>query len=150
MSSLQEFEQFIAPWNLRYFKASEFYYKGASHSNPGSSGYNLNTDPPKALWSDLRLLAAVLDEVRDRINSPIILTSIYRSKPYNTAIGGAAGSRHMEFDAADFRSPGASVSQLAAIARDIRNSGRFQGGIGVYDTFLHVDTRGENKDWLDS
>ena len=28
-----------------------------------------------------------------------------------------------------------------------RDQGRFQGGIGLYPTFVHVDTRGTNADW---
>jgi len=34
-----------------------------------------------------------------------------------------------------------------AILRQLRNDSMFQGGIGLYANFVHVDTRGWNADW---
>ena len=41
----------------------------------------------------------------------------------------------------------ASSYTVTRIAKSIRQEGRFQGGIGRYSAFTHMDTRGYNVDW---
>ncbi len=147
-SYMSEFRKFIESLGLRYFKPYEFLVKGSKHNNPNSPAYGLNTDPPKSKWGNIADAARVIDELRSRLEVPITLTSVYRSPDYNSAIGGAGSSRHVEFDAIDFvvanHMP---PSTWADILRDMRTAGVFKGGIGVYPGFVHVDTRGSNADW---
>jgi uncharacterized protein YcbK (DUF882 family) len=90
----------------------------------------------------------VLDELRSRLGSPVILNSVYRSPEYTEKIGGVSESQHMEFRAADFVVRSSSApSDWAAVLKQMRAEGVFSGGIGVYNTFVHLDTRGENVDW---
>lgn len=130
------------------FSASEFLFKGASHS-----ATNPNSDPPESLWPNMVKLAEVLQEFRTRIGSPVRLTSIYRSPRYNSAIGGATHSLHKEFKAADFHVPAVGRPRdWAAILDDMRHApltkkGAFRGGLHAYGTFVHVDVRGENQNW---
>ncbi|MEL6450405.1 MAG: D-Ala-D-Ala carboxypeptidase family metallohydrolase [Pseudomonadota bacterium] len=140
------FEEFIGSLNLKFFKPYEFLVKGNAHGNPDSPAFGLNTDPPKSLWPNIVSTARAIDEFRGRIKLPVVLTSVYRSPAYNAAIGGATASRHMEFDAIDFVVKGSTVGPVewAQILKDMRSDGFFSGGIGVYSSFVHVDTRGTN------
>ncbi|GLK80866.1 D-Ala-D-Ala carboxypeptidase family metallohydrolase [Methylopila turkensis] len=139
----------IAALGLKHFKAYEFRVKGASHGNPKSAAYGLNTDPPAALYGHIDKTARVLDELRERLGRPITLSSVYRSKAYNKAIGGAADSSHLRFNAVDFAVVGSPFgpAHWAAALREMRSAGLFSGGIGTYSTFVHVDTRGSDADW---
>ncbi|MEM8838832.1 MAG: D-Ala-D-Ala carboxypeptidase family metallohydrolase, partial [Pseudomonadota bacterium] len=131
--------------DVQHFSWKEFLFKGASHSV-----HRNNTDPPNRLFEKAITLARVLDEIRERIGGRISLTSVYRSPDYNQSIGGASGSRHKEFDAADFKVIDAghgNTGDWAAVAKQLRSEGLFEGGIGIYNSFVHVDTRGHRADW---
>ena len=143
------FDEFISSLGLRYFKPYEFLVKGGKHSNPNSAAFGLNSDPPKKLWENISETAKILDELRHRLQRPIVMTSVYRSPEYNSAIGGASNSLHMKFNAIDFTVRGSPIgpSEWAAVLREMRSKGMFSGGIGVYSTFVHLDTRGTNADW---
>jgi len=144
----ESFEAFIDGLGLRHFNAAEFLCMGAAHTDQGSPAHGLNRPPPRELWPNIVLTARVLDDLRNKLGEPIVLTSVYRSPAYNTAVGGVSGSQHMAFTAADFVVRSASApSDWAAVLKQMRADGRFQGGIGVYNSFVHVDTRGSNADW---
>ncbi len=54
----------------------------------------------------------------------------------------------MDFSAIDFMAKSNSgPAQWGNVVRQLRQSGLFKGGIGVYPSFVHVDTRGVNRDW---
>ncbi len=144
-----QFDAHITSLNLRHFKPYEFLVKGGQNDDSSSPAYRLNTDPPQSLWSNIDPTARVIDELRDRLGRSIVLSSVYRSPAYNDAIGGAGDSQHTHFRAIDFAVRGSPVgpSEWAGALREMRSSGMFQGGIGVYSTFVHVDTRGTNVDW---
>lgn len=148
--NISEFESYIASLGLRHFKPYEFLEKGGQHRNPDSSAFGLNTDPPKDLWSNIKATAKILDKLRERLERPIVMSSVYRSPAYNAAIGGAGQSLHVSFNAVDFSVRGSPVgpSEWAAPLREMRSAGLFEGGIGIYSTFVHVDTRGQNVDWF--
>jgi lysozyme family protein len=131
--------------NLTYFKWHEFLVKGTSNNS-----INLNSDPPRHLWKSVLPLVRVLEEFRERVGFAVVLTSVYRSLSYNTKIGGATRSQHMAFTAADFKVVGdgaTTTKEWAELMLEIRSEGFFKGGIGVYNTFVHVDVRGTRAYW---
>jgi lysozyme family protein len=129
--------------NLRHFQPSEFLIMGGSNAKNG-----LNERPPRALWPNVVKLVEVLDELRERLQHPIIMNSVYRSEAYNKSVGGASGSQHKKFCAGDFRVIGlGGPADWAKELRAMRDANFFKGGIGVYRTFVHVDTRGWPADW---
>lgn len=70
------------------------------------------------------------------------------SPAYNAAINGALSSQHVRFNALDIQSTAASPRELAAELRRMRDQERlFSGDIGLYNSFVHVDTRGHNTTW---
>lgn len=143
-------ETFIDRIGLRYIKGRELTWlwyrtrKGVS-----------NSCPPEALWENCIRPLLVLDEIRRRLGQPVRITSAYRSPVYNSAVGGEPMSYHKAFMALDWTSPaGPTIS--AAVAREVRGSriklpggGSFawRGGIGVYPSFVHIDTRGRDANW---
>lgn len=141
------FAALFATWNIRHFRADEFLVMGGSHVSRGSRAFGLNAQPPSALWRNMEPTAKVLDELRERLGTPIRTLSAYRSPAYNRAIGGARRSQHLAFRAVDFVADRGSPREWAAELRRLRTEGLFKGGIGTYRTFVHIDTRGTNRDW---
>ncbi len=147
-SYMERFSTFIAGLNLRHFKAQEFLVLGASN-NPGGKCAGRNTLPPSELWPTLEPTARFVDAIRARLGSSVVILSGYRAESYNGCIGGASRSQHKLFCALDLTPRAASVDQLWETARSIRAAnGAYTGGIGKYRSFVHIDTRGNNADWV--
>jgi len=67
---------------------------------------------------------------------------------YNAAIDGAAAkSFHMRFQALDISVEGKTPKQVFAVLKKWRDAGKFRGGLGLYRTFVHIDTRGSDATW---
>ncbi len=72
----------------------------------------------------------------NQINRPIILTSGYRTEHTNSTTEGAAfNSMHLYGKAADIKIEGLPADYLARLLRLCGGS-----GIGIYSSFVHVDT----------
>lgn len=121
---------------------------GHQHLDPDSPAFGFNHAPPRATWTNIALTVQVLDELRELLGAAITISSAYRSLAYNKAIAGAGASQHMEFNALDFivRSS-AGPADWAGTLKTMRANNLFKGGVGVYATFVHLDTRGVNADW---
>ena len=107
-----------------------------------------NSLPPRAIWGNIRATLKVVDSLADRLDMPVKdIVSAYRSPAYNARCPGAkSNSYHMRNIATDVTfscAPG----KVAAMARAMRATGLFKGGVGRYGGFTHVDTRGFNADW---
>ena len=96
---------------------------------------------------DLELVAK-LQALRDlltvnrSIDAPIHINSGFRCETHNAAVGGAKASYHMRGCAADIRVPGVEPAEVAKTAESVGFL-----GIGLYDTFVHVDTRTSKFFW---
>jgi lysozyme len=140
VSNEQKFQRVLDRWGVKHFAAKEFFYRGASDEK-----LNLNTDPPAALWPNMERTAKVLDEARKRLGASIRITSAYRSPAYNKRIGGVSNSTHVRFNATDLVTD--SPANLYLVLLDLRREGLFKGGLGLYRSFVHLDTRGTNATW---
>lgn len=58
------------------------------------------------------LATKVLQVIRDYYDKPVTVTSGYRSKPLNVAVGGSQTSQHSYGEAADIQIEGVSVDEL--------------------------------------
>ena len=89
-------------------------------------------------------LVSLLEQIREAAGGAVTINSGYRSPAHNAAVGGVSSSQHLYGRAADVVVEGASpllVGQIAEYYLDRR------GGIGVYQTFTHVDTRAIRSRW---
>lgn len=140
MTATERFQRLLDKWGVTNFKAAEFFYRGASDEK-----LQLNTDPPASLWPNMERTAKVLQEARKRLGKPIKITSAYRSPAYNKRIGGVSNSTHVQFNAVDLVTDNPATLYLLLL--DLRREGLFKGGLGLYRSFVHLDTRGHNATW---
>ena len=75
---------------MKYFKLSEF-YKSSTAETFGID----NLPPAKAVDNIQNLVDNVLDIIREKWGSPIIVTSGYRCKELNDKVKGSKTSHHM-------------------------------------------------------
>lgn len=90
-------------------------------------------------------LAQLFEEIRHILGDrPIVILSAYRTPMYNAKIEGAAtGSQHIQGRALDLWHPDLTASQTYARVKQAYRSGQLPmlGGLGLYKTFIHIDTR---------
>ncbi len=144
-SYLAEFALFLESAGIVDINPAAFLVMGPSNAAGRCEG--LNSLPPKSLWPNIVPLAKVLVKFKERLGAQLELTSVYRSPEYNQCLGGYAKSQHIKFRATDFRVASGTPAEWANILFQMRAEGLFQGGIGTYNSFVHVDTRGANVNW---
>ncbi len=170
------FVQFIEALELRNFQPWELLIAVTRKKN---------APPKKRIWHNIAPTIIVLDHLRDTLNVPIVLSSVYRTPAYNRTLRGSASlSQHQAFTAADFHVRNVLPLEAGTLLKQWRNEGRrfrlpspitrrqvntsagsipfdgldvledrdgwsfkFKGGIGIYSTFVHLDTRGQNRSW---
>ena len=89
-------------------------------------------------------LVVVLQKVRNHFGKPVTITSAYRTPPHNSKEGGATYSQHLYGKAADIKVQGVAPVKVAEYAKTILKN---YGGIGIYSTFTHIDTRENCSRW---
>ena len=77
-----------------------------------------------------------LDELRDKVGKSVFVSSGYRCSSHNDTVGGVKGSYHTLGMAADIFVVGLLPVELARICLLCGFT-----GLGIYDTFVHVDVR---------
>ena len=106
------------------------------------------TPVPKEYEPNVIRLAANLQVLRDYVGKPIHINSSYRTAAYNKKVGGASKSQHLTASAADITIAGLMPKEVHAIILQLIKDGRMkQGGVGLYDTFVHYDIRGTEARW---
>lgn len=96
--------------------------------------------------TDILLLHPVLTNWLNRLRSwagkPVRVNSGFRTHAYNREIGGAKKSKHLLGMAADVFVIEQQISETRAWARE-----QDFGGIGLYNSFTHLDVFGQNRRW---
>lgn len=105
-----------------------------------------NDTPPAALWERIVPTVRLVEAIREKFG-PTTIHSAYRSPEYNAAVAKSKDSRHSHNDALDFSCENGTPAEWLAELKAMRAAGMFQGGLGLYNTFVHVDTRGVNAEW---
>ena len=97
---------------------------------------------------NISTLADQLQVLRDFFNATITINSGYRSPAHNKKIGGVSNSKHTIGKAADIVVDGYTTDEVYdAIEFLIDHNQMLQGGLGLYDTFVHYDIRGVKARW---
>lgn len=89
-------------------------------------------------------LVTILQKVRTHFGKPVTINSAFRSPAHNKKVGGSANSQHMLGTAADIVVKGVAPKTVAAYVEKLLPG---KGGIGIYDTFTHVDVRETKSRW---
>lgn len=89
-------------------------------------------------------LTALLQQIRDHFGGPVSISSGYRTAAHNAKVGGASQSQHLYGAAADIVVAGA---EPLAVAQYVEFLQPDSGGIGLYQSFTHVDVRENRSRW---
>jgi uncharacterized protein YcbK (DUF882 family) len=81
-----------------------------------------------------------LQALRTLIGRPIEVTSGYRCEAHNKAVGGSPNSQHKNGTATDIKVQGVPIERVEAACE-------FFDGLGRYETFTHIDSRGYRARW---
>lgn len=139
----REYADFIFSLDLRHLSPEEIIepHKEITSEVP-------NRLPPLEEWERLIPTLRAADELRERLEVPLSrITSAYRAPHYNAIIPGAvSNSYHTRNQALDLIYH-CSPRKAYSAALQLRKEGFFRGGVGLYPTFLHLDTRGYAATW---
>ncbi len=90
-------------------------------------------------------LVKLLENIREASGGKAVtINSGYRSPEHNAAVGGVSNSQHVKGTAADIVVADTDPLTVGQIAEYYLNT---KGGIGVYKSFTHVDTRANRSRW---
>ena len=88
-------------------------------------------------------LADILENIRVHFGKPVHINSGYRTVSYNKTVSGSSStSQHCNGLAADIRVDGHTPAEVYAVADSMLGE---HGGVGIYDTFVHVDARSKKS-----
>lgn len=103
---------------------------------------------PLDVFFNVMHLAKNLQVLRDYLKRRVIITSGYRSPEHNLAVGGVPGSKHPLGEAGDIKVEGMKPAAVHACIEYLISIGKMkQGGLGIYDGFVHYDIRGTKARW---
>lgn len=89
-------------------------------------------------------LIEVLQDIRDYFASSVKITSSYRCPIHNKRVGGVWNSQHLLGTAADIQVSGIVPLEVAQYV-DRKHLDTY--GIGIYNTFTHIDVRTKRARW---
>jgi len=106
------------------------------------------SEMPEEVYHNVVKVANQLQYLRDYLKKPIKINSAYRSPEHNAKVGGVPKSQHLLGKAADIVVKGMPTEIVHAYIEDAISDGEMlQGGLGLYDTFVHYDIRGTKARW---
>lgn len=79
----------------------------------------LDNSPPAEVLPRLHYVALWLQQLRDELGEPVIVSSGYRSSEVNEAVGGSPSSDHLTGLAADFYCPHRSAAEVYRIIQTL-------------------------------
>lgn len=103
---------------------------------------------PDDVYSNVIKLAGELQKLRDIFDVPFTPTNAYRCPKHNKAVGGVSKSMHLLGLAADLQIPEIEPHEVAGVIETLMDNGEIlMGGVGRYNTFTHMDIRGNRARW---
>lgn len=91
-------------------------------------------------------LVQLLGYIRTYFGKPVTINSGYRTVAYNKKVGGVSNSQHTLGKAADIVVQDVPPRAVASYLESLFPL----HGIGLYPSFVHVDTRGKKSYWVNS
>ena len=103
---------------------------------------------PNDVLNNIAELAKNVQIIRDYVGVPLTINSGYRSPAHNKSVGGVANSYHVQGKASDLSSKQITPKKLYdAILKLIADGKIYNGGVGIYNTFVHYDIGGKGRRW---
>lgn len=115
---------------IKYFSLAEFIYSATAKC------LNIDNTPTFEIVDNLNRLADYLDNIREKLGRPILVSSGYRCPVLNKAVGGVANSQHQKGLAADLVC--ADMVKLESVLRET----------GGFDQLIKEHRKGSKKYWL--
>jgi len=130
-------------FELREFLYSRFYAE-ANVQDKVIESYEQDV----AVQDNLQILAEQLQVIRDYIAKPITINIAYRPEFWERLRGRSGTSQHCLGKAADITVRGMSTKVLHQIILNLIKEGKIvNGGLGLYQTFIHYDIRPYPARW---
>ena len=105
-------------------------------------------DMPLEVYENVIKLAGELQKLRTYVDRPIRINSAYRCESHNAKVGGSKTSQHLLGKASDIVIESLKPAEVFIIIEDLIDMGEMlQGGLGLYDTFVHYDIRKSKARW---
>lgn len=109
---------------------------------------NCGCKMPEDVKSNIIELADNLQILRDYLNTPIKITNAFRCESKNKSVNGVKNSQHLFGKAADLQAFQLSPNKVADSVSELMEKNLFKmGGLGRYNSFTHVDIRGNKARW---
>ena len=90
-------------------------------------------------------LVDLLENIRVHFGRPVHINSGYRTVSYNASLKNSSPkSQHCNGLAADFWVEGHTPAEVYAYAETLLGD---HGGLGLYDSFVHIDVRADKSRW---
>jgi uncharacterized protein YcbK (DUF882 family) len=103
---------------------------------------------PANLLEKAKEVLANVQILRDALGVPVSIMSGYRSPERNAEVGGATKSQHMEGNATDLQCKAKTPLEMYTMVEKLIKEGKMkQGGLGIYDGWIHYDCRGTRQRW---
>lgn len=102
---------------------------------------------PDNILINLKELVKNIQIIRDHAGA-IKINSGYRSPEHNKSEGGVVNSQHVYGKAGDLKPLNITVKQLYNLIIELISKGLiYNGGVGIYDTFVHYDIGIKGRRW---
>jgi len=123
---------------------------GTEHFNISEFNSHDGVNVPREYMGNTQKLMEQLEVIRAALgDAPIHINDSYRSPAHNAAVGGKSGSMHLVGKAADITCAGFTPSQVKDTIESLIAEGKImEGGVGLYDDFVHYDIRGTKARWF--
>jgi len=103
---------------------------------------------PLDVLENIKELACNLQVLRDLLGESIKINSGWRSEAHNKAVGGVKTSQHVLGKASDIKVKGIETDDLYLLIESLIEQGEMkEGGLGLYNSFVHYDIRGTRARW---
>ena len=114
---------------IKYFSLAEFIHSATANR------LNIDNTPTFEIVDNLNRLADYLDNIREKLGKPILVSSGYRCPVLNKVVGGVANSQHQKGLAADLVC--ADMVKLESVLRET----------GGFDQLIKEHRKGSKSFW---
>lgn len=115
---------------IKYFSLAEFIHSATAKR------LNIDNTPTFEIVDNLNRLADYLDNIREKLGRPILISSGYRCPVLNKAVGGVANSQHQKGLAADLV-----CADMESLEKVLRETGGF-------DQLIKEHRKGSKSFWF--